>query len=128
MELQPLEHFRWKIVGDSLTMVWDSEENIDAVQLRVSTLLRGFKCRTGCGTSRCGCRQKGKQCSEGCECINCSKTVTYESAEDDSLLPLTVEDVLQVETLDEQVDDMEWVFGVEYQEGSSSQCPPQFEE
>ena len=130
MELQPLEQFGWKIVGDSLTMEWDSEENIDAVQQRVSTLLRGCKCRTGCGTSRCGCRQKGKQCSGGCECINCSNTANCEAADDASLLPLTVEeDILRVESLDEQVDDiMEWVFGAEYQEDNNFQCTPSLED
>ena len=46
--------------------------NLQAVRERVSLLLRGCKCATGCSTGRCGCKKSNRQCSEGCQCKNCS--------------------------------------------------------
>ena len=76
MVLNPLTDFGWKVTEESLTFDWDSECNMEAVRQRVIQLLEGCKCKTGCTTSRCGCRKKGNQCSEGCECTNCSNTCT----------------------------------------------------
>ena len=41
------------------------------VRERVSVLLRGCKCATGCVTRACGCRKKDTKCTEGCQCTNC---------------------------------------------------------
>ena len=46
-------------------------ENKKAVAERVGLLTKGCRCITGCLTGRCGCRRKGKKCSEGCECLHC---------------------------------------------------------
>ena len=69
--LKPLELHGWKTDEDKLAIDWDSEENIEKVQ-RVRGLQKGCKCKTGCGTNRCGCRHKGVECSQGCECKDCT--------------------------------------------------------
>ena len=66
-----MEQFGWKIIEEELTIVWDSEENISNIQTRVTALLKGCRCTTGCATGRCGCKKKDSLCSEGCECVNC---------------------------------------------------------
>ena len=67
---------------------------MEAVRLRVVQLLKGCKCKTGCTTSRCGCRKKGNQCSEGCECTNCSntRTQTVVPNTEDTLSELSLEE------------------------------------
>ena len=47
-----------------------------AVDARVTGLLKGCKCKTGCSSKRCSCRNKGKEWSIGCDCINCTNTLT----------------------------------------------------
>ncbi len=69
--LKPLVLHGWKTDEDKLAIDWDSEENIEKVQ-QVRGLLKGCKCKTGCSTNRCGCRHKGVECSEGCECKDCT--------------------------------------------------------
>lgn len=69
--LQPVTEFGWKVVDNTLTVVWDSNENMAMIQERVSQLLNGCKCKTGCKTRRCSCRKSNRNCGEGCECSNC---------------------------------------------------------
>ena len=71
MTLQPITQYGWSINEGELTVVWDSDSNISAVCQRVSSLLRGCKCTTGCN-ALCGCRRKKMRCSVGCQCIDCS--------------------------------------------------------
>lgn len=117
MELMPLSEFGWLIDGDSLTIHWDSAENVTAVQQRVASLLKGCKCKTGCATSHCGCKKKKRYCSAGCECISCVNTATPEPATDNSLHQLILEEEIATTTqcndsLTEEVDKiMDWVFG-----------------
>lgn len=82
--LWPLNQSHWCLNDSELTMVWDSESNITAVRRRVTSLLRGCKCTTGC-TGLCGCRRKMIRCSVGCQCINCSNTeeVTKQTQRDE---------------------------------------------
>ncbi len=84
MVLQPLSEFGWNINNDILTIDWDSKENMEAVQERVTGLLKGCKCKTWCRNKRCGYRGKGKMCSVGCECINCTNTTAMEKESDNS--------------------------------------------
>ena len=67
MTLQPITQYGWKLTDDVLTVDWDSEENIRAVNEKVAGLLRSCHCKTGCKTARCSCKKRGKNCSEGCE-------------------------------------------------------------
>ena len=82
MELMSLTEFGWTIDENNLTLDWDSQEKVDAVKQRVASLIRGCKCRTGCGASHCGFKKNTKICSMGCECINCLNTATPEPATD----------------------------------------------
>ena len=121
MELKHLTDFGWIIEGDTLTFDWDSQENFAAVQQRVASLIRGCKCRTGCGTLRCGCKKNGKHCSERFECKNCSNTATPEPVTDTSLHHLSLEEEI-VDDLAEEVDEiMELVFNDKHNESISTQ-------
>ena len=118
MVLQPLANFGWKVTDESLTFDWDSESNMDAVRQRVIQLLKGCKCKTGCTTSRCGCRKKNKECSEGCECTNCSNTQsnthTIIDNSEDTLMELSLEENFtenREQFLDEVDEIMDYVFG-----------------
>ena len=92
---------------------------MEAVRQRVIQLLKGCKCKTGCTTSRCGCRKKNKECSEGCECTNCSNTQsnahTVIDNSEDTLLELSLEENFtenREQLLDDEVDEiMDYVFG-----------------
>lgn len=117
MVLKPLSLYGWKVIDNSLTIDWDSAENMAAVQQRVESLTRGCKCRTGCRTLRCGCRKQGRQCTEGCECTSCVN-IEIELAtgpqNEDSLLDVTLEELVTEggECLTDNVDEiMDWVFG-----------------
>ena len=39
IKLQPMDDYGWKITNSALTIDWDSEENIEAVQQRVPHVL-----------------------------------------------------------------------------------------
>jgi hypothetical protein len=75
MTLLPITQYGWKLTDERLTVDWDSEENIQAVNERVAGLLKGCHCKTGCNTARCGCKKRGKTCSEGCECTDCVNSI-----------------------------------------------------
>ena len=112
MVVQPLVEYGWKLDGEMLSFDWDSSANMEAVRERVAGLTRGCHCRTGCGTSRCGCKGKGKSCSEGCKCTNCSNTqdALHRDSTDD-LLEISVEEIIADENQTEVNDIMDWVFG-----------------
>ena len=71
--LPNIELFGWKIVSNSLTMVWDTPNNVKIVQDRVAKLLKGCGCKSGCNTKRCSCFKKepSELCGPGCKCIHC---------------------------------------------------------
>lgn len=69
--LQPISEYGWNITNGTLTMKWDTDDNIKTIKDRLHTLTTGCKCATGCATKRCSCKKKGITCSAGCECINC---------------------------------------------------------
>ena len=142
ISVQQLSNFGWKVDKDTLTIDWDSEENAKTVAERVSNLLKGCKCKTGCRTNRCGCRKNGEKCSVGCECSNSNNLSSSQSApghqvqdedhyqdqdshdqdhdqgqedqdhDQDHLLDEYLQEVADEE--DESIDDvMDWVFGPE---------------
>ena len=76
----PITQYGWKLTDERLTVDWDSEENIQTVNERVAGLLKGCHCKTGCNTTRCGCKKRGKNYSEGCECTDCVNSVENASA------------------------------------------------
>ena len=68
---KPMTEYGWHINNDSLTIDWDCDSNMKAINERVAGLLKGRCCKTGCETRQCGCKKNDKKCSEGC---NCAKT------------------------------------------------------
>ena len=107
MALEPMTEYGWTLQENVLSVTWDSEENMRTVKDRVSALLQGCKCVTGCSTARCGCQKKKRECSVGCECTNCTNIVQGTNDEQiDHMHP----EMLSNDELDESID---WVFGRE---------------
>ena len=70
MTLLPLDGNGWLRVSDEeLAIDWDSQDNIQRLRDRVSLLLKGCGCKSGCKTNRCSCR-KEKSCGPGCRSTN----------------------------------------------------------
>ena len=110
LQLAPLTSFGWKLTDGILEIEWDSNENIATIKERVNFLTKGCRCKSGCKTSRCGCRKKGWECSEGCECIHCSN------------LPSGSANAELESDLDEETDEMmEDIFGLPAQDTDSDQ-------
>ena len=82
--LQPMTEYGWRLENDTLIYDWDSEANMAEIKQRVSMLLKGCKCRTGCGSAACGCKKKGERCHEGCDCIGCMNN-DHEAADDENV-------------------------------------------
>ena len=102
MTLEPITQCGWSLNNGELTVIWDSESNVTAVRQRVTSLLRGCRCTTGC-TGLCGCRRKKIQCSIGCQCINCSNT--EEVIQQDEMAEIALEE--ESYTTDIEVHDTE---------------------
>ena len=118
MILEPLANHGWEVQNEKLTIVWDSRLNIEAIRKRVSHLLSGCKCITGCSTRRCSCLRKQAQCGEGCQCRNCNNLCTpsddniQQEAEGSELELVAVAEIH--DQLEEEVDDiMDMIFGEE---------------
>ena len=121
MYLQPLTEHGWSVSEGTLSVVWDTQRNMQAIRERVSLLLRGCKCITGCSTGRCSCRRSHRECAEGCLCVNCSN-ITVVSRNDDSnseLAEIALEEVAVDDDENNTEELMDWIFGPEM-EGSES--------
>ena len=71
MRLGNVTEYGWSIMSGKLCIVWDTEQNMQSIRERVSVLLKGCKCVTGCRKKICKCRKKGMKCTEGCQCMDC---------------------------------------------------------
>ena len=61
IHLREITSYGWKLTADGeLGIEWDSDSNIASIQSRVSQLMKGCKCKTGCHTAR-SCRKSGKK-------------------------------------------------------------------
>ena len=100
---------------NELTIIWDTDINVQAVRDHVDSLLRGYKCSTGCSTRRCGCNRRGKHCLVGCQCLNCTNTTNTAGENDKEAHILSLEeDVEAGKFTDREGDDiLDWVFGQE---------------
>ena len=59
---KPLSEYGWQISKNTLTIDWDSENNMAAVRKRVAGLLKGCGCKTRCETldaKHCSVAAKG---------------------------------------------------------------------
>ena len=117
MVLQPITDYGWALNDSKLTVIWDTPTNMQAIRDRVNILLRGCKCATGCSTGRCSCRRNGQQCSEGCQCINCSNVTVAAADSNSELTEIALEEVTVTEEAQQDTEDlMDWVFGPEMEE------------
>ena len=110
MILQPITQYGWQVNNDLLTFDWDSDENMKAVTQWVEALLKGCRCKTGCRPQWCGCKAKGKQCSEECECTNCSDVHTtpgHAQHNTDTLMEVTIEETVADNNQDQEVEDVD---------------------
>ncbi len=66
------ENHGWKQPQhNTLTIDWDSENNVTKAKERVALTRKGCSCKTGCSTSRCKCKKSNFQCGPGCKCLGC---------------------------------------------------------
>ena len=93
MQVADITSCGWNVIDGILSIDWDSDENQATVNERVLLLTKGYKCKTGCTTGRCGCRKKGQSCSEGCACLHCSNLPNTSGKEKKS-----VQDTAELET------------------------------
>ena len=111
MVLKPMTEFGWQIREQKLTIAWDSEENLKAIRERVSLLLHGCKCTTGCRTGQCTCRRKRKDCTEGCQCLNCTNIASH-IHENTNIDKLVVEETYLEGNDDKDIDEIiDGIFG-----------------
>ena len=74
-------------------------------------MLKGCKCKAGCSTKRCSCRNKEKECSIGC--------TNTQAKGNEELLDIVVDEYLaevageSIDVPDEANDILDWVFGSE---------------
>ena len=70
-----LTGFGWVMEGDKLYILQLGQpRECCCCSAAGGSLIRGCKCRTGCGTLWCGCKKNGEHCSEGCERRNYCNT------------------------------------------------------
>ncbi|CAC5386182.1 unnamed protein product [Mytilus coruscus] len=72
MSLPDIKCFGWNIINGDVTVVWDSEGNVQKVNDTIQWYTKGCSCKSGCTTLRCSCKKSAnKYCSPGCKCVNC---------------------------------------------------------
>ena len=116
MVLKPITDYGWSLQNDLLHITWDTNENMQMVRERVSLLLKGCKCITGCKNMICGCRKRGTKCTEGCQCVNCKNQVTAVEERED-LVYVALEETLLTginRNSDEEDDFAEYVFAAAF--------------
>ncbi|PIK46615.1 hypothetical protein BSL78_16510 [Apostichopus japonicus] len=67
----------WTVANDKVSVVWDTEVNLEKVNRNIQHLKEGCKCKKGCTRNWCKCRKDGKICSIFCQCQSCeNKTLS----------------------------------------------------
>ena len=108
----PLTDYGWRVTDGILGVLWDTDDNVEAVRSRVQLLLRGCKCKTGCKTRHCKCIKSDRLCSAGCQCQNCTNLANSQHQLSKDISDLVTEDVLHDIPEDEDTDElMDLVFG-----------------
>ena len=57
--------------SSTLTIDWDSNENIANIRSAVALIKKGCGCKMGCISARCRCKRGGVYCGPGCKCVRC---------------------------------------------------------
>ena len=110
MTPKPFTEHGWIVTNDILIFDWDSESNMESIRDRVADLLKGCGCKTGCQTRQCGCQRKGKKCTEGCNCTNCTNTACQMEISD-TMEEASIEEIVTDAPPEDLDEIMEWVFG-----------------
>ncbi|CAC5371822.1 unnamed protein product [Mytilus coruscus] len=64
MSLPDIKCFGWNIINGDVTVVWDSEWNVQTVNDTIQWYTKGCSCKSGCTTLRCSCKKlANKYCS-----------------------------------------------------------------
>ena len=67
-----LEGNGWKHPDPStLTIDWDSDENMANICSAVALIKKGCGCKMGCISACCKCKKGGNYCGPGCKCVRC---------------------------------------------------------
>ena len=83
------ENHEWKLVEiknrNVLCPEWDSIDNIRKMDAIKKELLQNCKCqKSQCGSELCGCRQRKKECTKLCNCIDCKNNGNSQIEQEDS--------------------------------------------
>ena len=70
-----VEDYGWKGEG-KLHIIWEVADNILKSQQKISYVLNGCACKTGCKIRQCKCKKNDTICGPGCHCVNCSNLLT----------------------------------------------------
>lgn len=97
MSLEPITNYGWTLQDNTLCTVWDSQKNMAAIRERVSAVLKGCKCATGCTTKRCSCCKNRKECSVGCECTNCSNINHGEEVAESDITEVAIDEEISID-------------------------------
>jgi len=62
VQLLPMDHYGWIMNGNSLEMIWDTEDNIKKVDDQINYYLKGCGCQKSNCSGVCGCKKKGHHC------------------------------------------------------------------
>ena len=127
MVLKPITDYGWSLKNDLLQITWDTEDNMTKVRERVSALLKGCKCTTGCKSRVCGCRKKQTLCSEGCQCTNCgnlkSQSPHHNQGQCQEDLEITLEEAMNSSGVMDSEDEEEFadfVFAAAYDDSDGT--------
>ncbi|CAG2215076.1 KIF4 [Mytilus edulis] len=59
----------WKVDKNLLSIVWDSDENLEKISNNIKLWTAGCGCiKSNCSGNQCGCRKQRKSCGPGCKC------------------------------------------------------------
>ena len=110
MDLKPMTEYGWMIEDDKVSIIWDQcTDN----QRKGSCVAKGLQVRDGLCNWAMQLQKKEKECSEGCQCLNCTNISTGhdKDPEDTEINELVLEE--SQKTNDEVDELMDWVFGEE---------------
>ncbi len=100
---------------NTLTIDWDSENNVTNVKERVALIRKGCNCKTGCSTARCKCKKSNFQCGPGCKCLGCTNLPIEAVGQSNAESVDSSDDSSTESDLDNQVDQlMVDIFGNSY--------------
>ena len=65
-----IRDYGWAVSdSNTVSFIWDSESNIQAIRNNVKYLTRGCGCpKSGCVNKQCSCKKNDRTCGPGCKC------------------------------------------------------------